>query len=485
MTKLKSLRAGLPVFALALAASACDQGLTDVNVNPNDPEVVAPEYLLAGSITSSVGGDYGTHGPWMNLYMAEIWPQHLAQLKYNEEEPYHPRATANQQVWNTFYAGPLSDLADVKRIAATTGAEDTNLGAVAEILSQYDFQVLTDMFGDIPYSQALKGRGQEVVRNPAYDKQSDVYAGMLAALTRANAAITSEGKPTAAWTSGDLIYGGNMGSWKRFANSLRMRMAMRMADADAAKARTEFVAAYNAGGFKSNADNAQLVWTAAQPSQNPIYDYFYNQDRFDNVVSETLVDTLAALHDPRLEVYADPAVSDDEYRGLPNGSLPADFDLGVEDYSNIGKAFLAPNAPSVLMSYAELLFLQAEAAARGWIAADAASLYQQGIRASLAQHGITGAAADAYLAQPGAAYNGRPSIGLQKWIALFMNGPEAWAEVRRTNYPALTPVVGSTIALRLPYPNQEQTLNRVNYEAAVSRQPEANTVFGRLWWDVN
>jgi hypothetical protein len=481
MINLKSCWAGAPVLAMAFAASACDQGLTDVNVNPNDPEVVAPEYLLANAITSSVGGDFGTHGPSMNLYLASIWPQHLTQVKYNEEEPYKPRTLAGQSIWNNFYSGPLADLADVKRIADDTN--DPNLAAVAEVISQYDFQVLTDMFGDIPYSQALKGRGAEVVRNPAYDTQKDVYYGMLAALTAANGQITAGG--AASWAAGDLVYDGNMTRWKRFANSLRMRMAMRIADVDPAKARTEFVAAYQAGGFQSNADNAELVWTAAQPSQNPIYDYFYNQDRFDNVVSETLVDTLAALHDPRLEVYAEPAETDHVYRGLRNGDLPADYGLGVDDYSNIGVSFLAANAPSVMMSYAEVLFLQAEAAARGWIPADAGTLYRQAITASMEQNGIAAATIAAYLARPGVAYGGRPAIGLQKWIALFMNGPEAWAEVRRTNYPLLTPVVGNTIALRIPYPNQEQTLNRASVEEAIARQNEALSVFGRLWWDVN
>ena len=206
MTKLKSLRAGLPVLALAVAASACDRGLTEVNVNPNDPEVVAPEYLLAGSITTSIGGVNGTHGYGVNLFFASLWPQHLVEIKYNEEEPYAPRPTAGQNVWNNFYSGPLADLADVKRIGAEAG--DVNLQVVAEILSQYDFQVLTDMFGDIPYSQALKGRGDEVIRNPVYDKQSDVYAGMLTALTAANAKIS--GGTGGSWAAGDLIYHGNM-----------------------------------------------------------------------------------------------------------------------------------------------------------------------------------------------------------------------------------------------------------------------------------
>ncbi|HWK88956.1 MAG TPA: SusD/RagB family nutrient-binding outer membrane lipoprotein [Longimicrobium sp.] len=465
-----------PVLALALAVGACDQGLTDINDNPNAPEAVPGEYLLANAIVDAVGSNpHATHGVWYGLYMTDIWSQHVAQSQYNDEDRYTPRESQITGIWDEAYTGPLADLKLVKKVAETDG--DDNLFAVGEILSQWIFQHLTDAYGDIPYSEALKG--DEGIRLPRYDAQEDVYEGMLAALTAASARI--DAGADASFEAGDLIYHGDMEKWRRFANSLRLRMAMRMSNVSATFARDQFVAAFNAGVFQSNADNAVLQWGAEVPSQNPIYDYYINQDRGgDFVISATIVDSLAHRDDPRLAVFAD--LSDDGvYRGLPNGTLPGDYELPEgATFSQLGSYFLEPDAPSVIMSYAEVQFLLAEAAARGWIGGSPAAYYQAGIRASMEQYGIDEAAITGYLAQPEVFYNGLPSIYFQKWVALFMTGAEAWAEVRRTGFPALTPTRGSEIPARIPYPNQEQLYNPTNWTAAGG---ENVTLFDNLWWD--
>jgi len=471
--RLKKLFAAAPALALATALGACDQGLTEVNKNPNAPEVVPAQHLLAQAIVSSAGSTYGSHGVWYGLYLTNIWSQQAAEVKYNDEDRYVPRPTQLEGVWNSFYSGPLQDLEQVKEFAGT----DANLTAVAEILTQMNFQYLTDTYGDIPYSEAL--RVDEGITSPKYDSQKDVYYGMLAKLAAAQGSTT--GASTAAWSEGDVLYEGNMAQWRKFANSLRMRMAMRISAADPAKAQQEFVAAFNAGGFTSNADNAVIHWGTEQPSQNPIHDYYFNQDRYDFVISAAMVDSLQRRNDPRLAIYADPA-RNDVYRGLPNGSLPADFNLNVPDYSSIGEYFLAPDAPSVLMSYAEVLFLQAEAAAKGWIPGNPATYYQAGIRASMEQYGIPNAAITTYLGQANTAYAGLPSIYFQKWLALYMNGPEGWAEQRRTGFPVLTPAVGNEIPTRLTYPNQEQLLNQANWQAAVTANG-GKSLFDKVWWD--
>ena len=461
--------------ALLVGAAACDSGLTNVNKNPNAPETVPAGTLLANAIVQGVGGTYGTQGVWSGLYLTNIWSQQAAEVQYIDEDLYAPRPTQIDGIWNSAFAGPLKDLDQVKKYASASS--DARLGAVADVLMQFNYQYLTDIYGDIPYSQALKG--DEGVTSPVYDTQKDVYYGMLSHLAADASVLT--GSTSASWVEGDLIYGGNITRWRKFANSLRMRMAMRIVDADPAKAQSEFVAAYNAGGFTTNADNAVLVWGASQPSQAPLYDYYFNQDRYDFVISAAMVDSLQSHNDPRLSVYADEAEGG-VYRGLPNGTLPGDYDLNVPDFSSIGSSFLAPDAPTYIMTYAEVLFLEAEAAARGWIAASPATLYQQGITASMQQYGISGADITAYLADPANAYAGLPSIYFQKWLALYMNGPEAWAEQRRTGYPRLTPSTGSSIPTRVIYPSQEQLLNGTNWSAAVARNG-GTTLFQKVWWD--
>lgn len=460
---------GTGAAALVVAVAGCDRGLTDININPNEPETVPGQNLLAWAQIQGVGDDWGTNAVWSGMYLLNLWAQHLAAPDYIEEDTYTPRLTQVTNIWDVMYFRPLEDLRALKEIATEEG--DTDLHAVAEIFSQYIFHYLTDTYGDIPYSEAL--RAPEITA-PRYDPQSEIYPAMLAALASA-AGQLDRTTTQAGFAPGDLIYGGNMELWYRFANSLRMRMAMRMSNVAADAARDAFVSAYNAGRLQSNADNPQLVWGPNSPDQNPRYDLFFNRGRRDQVLSHSLVTRLQDLNDPRLPVFAQPAAADGEFRGLINGLRPADMGLTGIQLSFPGTSFLQPTAPSVLMNYAEILFLEAEAAARGWIPADPAELYRQAIRASMEEHGIGSAAIDAYIAQPAIAYDGLPSIWRQKWIALYLVGVEAFAELRRTGYPQLTPSRGDQFPRRLPYPTQEQLYNPQHYRPDV-------TLFTPLWW---
>jgi hypothetical protein len=276
-----------------------------------------------------------------------------------------------------------------------------------------------------------------------------------------------------------------------------MRLAMRLSEVSAATAQAEFVAAYNAGGFQSNADNAMLEWPGA-PYENPFNENYQTRD--DHGISATMVDTLTSLTDPRLQLYAEPAAFDGVYRGLANNyAVPP---LSIVYYSRIGNFWRADGAatPTAIMTYSEVLFLQAEAAQRGWIAGSAAALYEAAIRASMNQYdawapvnGPTDAEIDAYVLQPNVVYNaatGLAQIQLQKWIALFMNGHEAWANQRRTDLPALLAgpnldVSLSRLPVRFTYPGGEQSLNKANLDAAVARQGGGLALDDLVWWDVN
>jgi hypothetical protein len=234
-----------------------------------------------------------------------------------------------------------------------------------------------------------------------------------------------------------------------------------------------------------------LQWPGA-PYENPYYENYLTRD--DNGIAAAIVDTLKSLNDPRLPLYAEPAAHDGEYRGHKNGydDLPEGQSLAW--FSRIGNFWRRDGAatPTALITYSEVLFLQAEAAARGWISGDPAALYMEAIRANMNQYddqgvGPTDAEIDAYLAQPEVAYAGLNSIYLQKWISLYMNGSETWSEWRRVGVPYMTPgpaLMLPRIPIRFSYPSSEQSLNKENLDAAVSRQGGGLDLITPVWWDV-
>jgi hypothetical protein len=439
---------------------------------------VSVESLLQSGIwqLAANSAGRGVFGEWTTLYHVSTWAQHTAQAAYNDEDRYTPRAGIPENIWDEMYAGALIDLKAVEEMAQVRG--DQSLAAVAEILTVYGFLFLTDLYGDIPYEQALD---LERFPAPEFTPQEEIYPDLLSRLAAAAAQIQpSAGAP---WKVGDILYGGDLERWQEFANSLRLRIAMRISDTPAAtQARTAFAAAWAANRFDSHEDNADIDWTGTLPSQNPIFENIVLGGREgDFRVSATLVDALRARNDPRLPLFASPAESDGVFRGLPNGFLPSEVGGGttVSDYSSIGPALLAADAPSVLMSYAEVLFLGAEAVTRGWIPGDAAALYREGIRASMQEYGVADAEITGYLARSSTAFAGVNSILLQKWIALYLQGPEAYNEVRRTGQPSLPlpkDAVIDRLPARMPYPTTEGLYNPnfAPYESVEYTVP--------LWW---
>lgn len=472
-------RAGLAA-ALVLSAAACEEGLTDTNVNRNSPQDVGAHLLLPQAIRTGVEQ---TFGAGQMLSHTAIWPQQGVEIQYPDEEQGNVRSDRMQAYWDAYYAGPLKDIQLVIDKGSEAGSAD--IEGVALIWKSWLFHIVTDLWGDVPYSEALRGDAEAGTTTPAYDAQSDIYASLLQTLEDAAAMLEAGGE---GFGSGDILYGNDFDKWIRFANSLRMRLAMRMSEVDEATARAEFEAAYNAPHFESNADNAMLVWPGA-PHQNPLFENWQGRD--DHGISATMVDTLKSLADPRLELYAEPAPEDGEIRGLANGYRNPP--LTISNYSRIGRFWREDGAatPTAILTYSEVKFLEAEAAARGWISGDAAALYQAAIRANMEQYAAenapTPAEIDAYLAQPRVAYTGIDQIHLQNWIGLFMNGSEAWANWRRTDVPHLEMgpnLTVSRIPVRLNYPALEQSLNLTNLQTALDRQGGSVSLVTPVWWDV-
>jgi hypothetical protein len=498
MTKLTWSTAALGLAFVGV--TACDNGkLTEVNKNPNAPEQVSADLLFPTAAVSSVRAVRSTIEITPSTFAH--WPQYLAEYQYPEISYYQFRPTTADGWWSSFYTGPLEDLQQALR--QTTAANRANQTGPVLVMRAFLYSVMTDMWGDVPFGEANGADGGNIT--PVYDSQQSIYDSLLTNLADADAMMGPSGGTT--FGSHDPIYGGDPAKWKKLANSLRARLGMNLSKVDPDRAKSEIAAAVAAGGMTSIDDNAQIDWPGDGINDNPWYD---NQKegigtRDDARFSVTFIDTLKHLNDPRLPIFArpvqDPAcgtavscspVSAGDYRGMPNGLLAGDAGSWGTRSSRLGPQVFDASQPSYIMTYAEYSFIKAEAAERGWISGSAAQFYQDGIRASMKQWGVDDADITTYLAQSRIVYAGGAAglaqIGVQKWIALFTQGFEAWDEWRRTGYPNLTPALNAKTAdgqipRRVIYPQTEQSFNNAHLKAAIASQGGSDALDKRLWID--
>jgi hypothetical protein len=467
------------ILTVALVLGGCRKELDRINTNPNESTVADPEYLLANGIKSNIDTYWGTDA---TMETSLLYVQYWAKIQYPDPDRYIPASTNIQNVWNNFYAQGITDFTTLIQLGDSLNQPGYKI--TGTIMRSWIFQVLTDLYGDIPYTEA----GQiEKYLTPKYDSQRVVYTGLLSELKQAVTLI--DANPTAA-VSGDSLLQGKMQNWKKFANGLRSRIALRIADRDPDAARQVFTDLASEGNiFFADGDRDARLNYLTSPSQNPVGKN--RETRNDYRISKTVVDRLQALNDPRLPIFAAKPADGGAYLGVTNGlSADSASRLGFSKTSDIGTAFTVSQAPAYLFTYAEQLFILAEAAQRGLYNGNAAQLYEQAIRASFKQYGITGTVVDTYLAQAAVKYdagNYKKSIGEQKWLALFSESLEAFAEWRRLDYPQLKPaytgVLSGKIPVRFTYPSSEQALNLINYKAAVARQG-ADLLTTKVWFDM-
>jgi hypothetical protein len=501
MTTYTKVAAGL---ALLVSASACDNSkLTNVNRNPNAPTDAPAGAVFTNAAQTIVGRFVGNN---YDLRGLEFVAQHLAEVQYPDEDRYQRLQAANT---NGYFNGPYSnELENLRKVAAKGQAlNQPGVWGPALTLQTWGFGFLTDTWGDVPYSQALAGDSTGGSLTPAYDAQKDIYTGFFSALGKVSTALASDPAGDPGLGGADPIYGGDVQAWQKFANSLHLRYAMRIVNVDPTTASNEIKAALSAPGgvFTSNADNATLKWPGDGVFNNPWAVNFLTRD--DHRMSQTLMNIMLANNDPRIPVYAQPTVADPtKYAGMPNGlnasaagtyfntaSRPgAIFYPGATAYGTYGGN--GNKQPTYLMTYAEVAFTEAEAAERGLgglTPAQAPGFYNAAITASMNQWGITDpVAVAAFLAQPGVAYQGGVAglkqIAVQKWVALYTDGANAWSEWRRTCQPN-TVVQGPAaivpfVIRRFMYSTTEASTNAANLKAAIARQGPDN--FGtRIWWD--
>ncbi|MFN7118124.1 MAG: SusD/RagB family nutrient-binding outer membrane lipoprotein [Saprospiraceae bacterium] len=475
------------IIILSFLIPACNN-LDEVNTNPNSPETVTPDLLLPQVMRDA-----------MNALVLETWNigslvvQHTAKSQNVNADRYV--WTERNVIWNAVY----DNLRDVENIIRQSEENNwQNYRGVALVIRAWLFSLATDCYGDIPYTEALQAR--EGINFPKYDPQEIVYQGILNDLKTANEILGTSNEKV----SGDVIYNGDVMKWRKLANSLRIRYLMRIADKVNVADELNHIAS-NADStpiFQNNNDNAVFNYRSSPPDQYPIFQLktgFFNEFR----ASKGLLELMVEYGDKRVELFFRPTPATEntarpQYAGIPNG-LPDDAALsyngGLEYQSKIGRYFyedaITPRglgiAKGVIMTYAELQFLLAEAAERGYFFADAAVYYKNGIKASFEFYGLD---ATAYLNGGLANYKGSQSdklksIGFQKWIALYFQGLEAWFDWRRTSVPDLLPAESNQnnnrIPLRFPYPRIEQSLNTKSYYEAVQRQG-ADDVNTKMWY---
>jgi hypothetical protein len=494
------------------SVSSCKKDYFDINTDPNYPADVDVAQLLP-SAEAAIAHVLGNNFQIVGGIYAEYWTQSPSSSQYKTYEQYAPGANDFDSPWQILYADALTDLKTIETKANADGR--TQYVAISKILSAYTYQLLTDNFGDVPFSQSIQATNGVI--NPKYDKQEDIYNGIIA-LTKEGIALIDENAAVLPGSE-DLIYGGDMTEWRKFGNTLLLRMYLRLSEVNPTLAQTGIAELdANAAEFIGNQESAKVSYLSEGGNTNPLYSAMSELGLTQNLVaSATAINYYLgdSVLDPRISYYYAPSLNG-SLVGLQQGlytatpgtqtSYPSPLTggYGVSTNANYETDYTnSALAPVYLISATESFFLQSEAAARGWLASgDAQAAYEAGISESFEiitneaarldlGPGLSAQDYTDFLAQTNVAF---PAAGTtqeklqriltMKWSSLCgTQNIEAWAEQRRTGYPdflvvSATSLYGNTILpARLLYPSTEVTRN--------GNFPGQKLIWDKVWWDVN
>lgn len=477
----KSLKS-IIIIATAFLFSTCSlSDFGDLNRNPNATTVPVTSALLT-NVLSGMGG-------WVQGMNEGLYSQYFSETQYTDASLY----SVIQINFTGNYSGAMYDLQNIinnntdedTKDEVLANGSNANQIAVARILLVYHYIHQTDRWGDVPFTNALTGDAR-----PTYDTQETIYKGFYKELKEAIAQFDN-----GLAAQGDILFNGDKAKWKKFANSLRLILAMRLSKVDATLGSTEFKAAFAdpAGYLSSSAEDVILDYPGGA-YKNPWFVLY--DGRKDFSISDIMVNTLKGWNDPRLPEYGATNVKG-EVKGVPYGLTRDDvikFTNANADWSFIlAPKYRTQDAPITILSASQVLLTIAEAIQRGWVTGDKNKFYADGIKASWEQWGVyTAAKFNTYITDPAIALDGTAAdlekINTQKWVAIYPDGRAAWTEWRRTGTPALKPTPAATstsklIPRRFTYPVQEYNLNKENLNAAVGRITGGDTQDGRVWWD--
>jgi hypothetical protein len=506
------------IGVVALTTFSCSD-IDNVNKNPNSPGDVPSNMVMEGAEKWAMDNIYDL---WFSGRQCLTYSQQWVQRNYTEEDRYQIRETVNNSYFNYLYMGlanfdKVITLNTDEKYKATNSAYGTNANqiAAAKIMKVWLMDIITDTWGNVPYSQAGKLESEGTLY-AAYDSQKDIYTEMIKELTDA---VNTIDVSQPAFSSGDVIFGGKAEKWKRFGNSLKCRLAIHLSKVDP-NWKTYIREAVASGVMQSNDDAAKFTYSASGSDYCQFYEGFYVEGRNDFSIARPLLYLLKGeadelnhkTHpwqgtvDPRLCIYTCPN-GDGEYTGMPfvtPTGIQDKFRTSSPDWKSGQPLALTPTYSVPLMTYAELKFILCEY--NGYDKQD----YEDGVRASLAYwYGLAGktlsaADEDAYVAAVSKKVDAE-SCAIQKYLDLFTNGTEAWTEIRRTGYPEqlmrpgeiaciykdqpvkFTPLSDTKgdIIERVKYPTNESTLNGTNFKEAVAKLSDGtNNYYTKMYWDV-
>ncbi|KMQ59523.1 lipoprotein [Chryseobacterium angstadtii] len=456
----------------------------DVNTDQHATYNTTPEALI--TYAQKELSDYMTT-PNVNENNFRLTMQYWQETIYVNESNYDfTNRNVSNNVWTDTYVNTLKNLDQARRTieayvptfqeTATWPGIKKNQLAVIDIMQVYTFQVIVDTYGDVPYTQALD---IEAYPLPKYDKASDIYASLI---SRLSVDINNLSAGSDAFGSGDIFYKGDVGQWKKFGNSLLLKLGMALADVNPGLAQTTVNQAIAGGLMASSGDDCKFQYLDSSPNENPIYQEVTSRNDF--IAGKTLVDYMNTTADPRISVY---------YRGPINGQYVGQV-IGspgaFASFSKPGVFTRDATTPGVLLSYTEVKFYLAEAAARWGIGGAPATLYNDAVTSSFTDWGMASDAAAYLVAHPYNAANWKKSIGEQAWVAMYNQAVTSWNFYRRLDYPQLIapttaiPNAGGKVPVRLQYPPAESTTNGTNNSAA-SAAIGGDKLTTKIFWDIN
>ncbi|MDY0200363.1 MAG: SusD/RagB family nutrient-binding outer membrane lipoprotein [Tenuifilaceae bacterium] len=517
------------IIVLVFALGGCD---VDYYPSPNSPTSPPSAAVFNNTVHSIV---FNTRDEWFMGRFTLATMQQWQQSEYGDEDRFAYRESM-RQYWGTFYSN-LENLRIVIKLNEDPATMDNMLAyganenqiACARIMMAYTFNIMADTWGDIPYYsygsdnpnfQALQLAGETEVIYPAYATQEEIYTDILKELKEAHDQLDAT---KAGFKIGDVIYNGNVAKWKKFANSLRLKIALKIRSANASLANTHINEAVLAGVFTSNADNAVFAFESADKNASPMYRAWNVGNRSDFAISNTLVTLLKGeniretptgadlntnpfpgLLDPRLEQYAE-VNKDGNYVGMPIAESSAQAAvIKYESLPSRANIIDKPDYGIVLLEFSEIAFTLSE------INAWDQTHYVNGITASMQKWGVSAPDIAAYVASVPAA--NQRNVLTQKYIALYMDAHAAWTDYRRTGFPdylvkpgqnytvydpatttyhpfklnAIPAEITNDLPKRMQYPAYEFTLNGDNYLDAVAKLAGGkDNLIAPLWWDKN
>ena len=514
------------ITTMVMVFVSCKKDITDLNVDKNAATEMDMAYLVSNG-TLRIAGEYENTRANM-LYSATMIQHTASTAGYFSGDRYLYSAQYSGAYMERHFTDVIKNFSQA--IDKTKGVADlVNINSTAVILRAFDLHRMTDLYGDIPYTQAGYGL-IDGDKNwfPKYESQKDVYAALVKDIKAARDKMSASAKSMG---SQDFIYGGDVAKWKKFANSLLMRIAMRMSNVDAATAAAVYKEAYASGAFTSNTDNGHIKFATGPQgiNRNGLNDGYWNTYKYskDCKISKTFINWMKANNDPRLMIVSGgigspdldaasawkTAVADQE--GMPNGYTSSTIKNALSTakaaeyasftaqanrvFSMLNLKYLDWDDPYLLITYGEVELMNAEAAIKGWLTSSAETHFKNGVKAAIqnwasfdASFARTTAEIDTYIAGRGFAAASSADklklIGEEYWAATYLNDIESWSNWRRTGFPVLVPTndpnrfEANEIPRRLIYWESEISSNPANYKAAVDRMG-GDKFMTKTWWD--